>query len=229
MRQVPALSLICVHSLYTAHVSRPQLQLKRVHFHDFMLDVHGRLRRLSAQSDPLARVADDIAEDVKARRGPHPPISTSSITVDCLDSIEEAAWRCQRAGVTTAVIITVQVLALDEFFVTDVADAVILARLFGRLWDRGLVLVATSNRRPDALYEGGLQRMLFVPFIDRLKASASSQCSAKYPAHGKNRRRLLLRIDMSRSGWTLALSPEPRVTSVVSPQRLPCLQFVKAS
>ena len=71
-----------------------------------------------------------------------------------------------------------QVLALDEFFVTDVADAVILARLFGRLWDRGLVLVATSNRRPDALYEGGLQRMLFVPFVDRLKVSASYQCLA---------------------------------------------------
>ena len=62
-----------------------------------------------------------------------------------------------------------KVLCLDEFFVNDVADAAILNRLFSRLWENGLVLVSTSNRAPDALYEGGLQRNLFLPFIEKLK------------------------------------------------------------
>lgn len=79
------------------------MQLRRVHFHDFMLEIHSTLRQFHNQTDPLLKVADKVAQGVK-------------------------------------------VLCLDELFVTDVADAAILNRLFSRLWERGLVLVATSNR-----------------------------------------------------------------------------------
>ncbi|KAL6012239.1 hypothetical protein ACLOJK_002717 [Asimina triloba] len=99
---------------------------KRIHFHDFMLNVHSRLQRHKGVADPLEVVAGEISDE----------------------SI---------------------LLCLDEFMVTDVADALILNRLFGHLFSKGIVLVSTSNRAPDNLYEGGLQRDLFLPFVASLK------------------------------------------------------------
>ncbi|XP_050214732.1 uncharacterized protein LOC126665843 isoform X3 [Mercurialis annua] len=99
---------------------------KRIHFHDFMLNVHSRLQKHKGVADPLEVVAGEISD--------------------------EAVLLC-----------------LDEFMVTDVADALILNRLFGHLFRNGVILVATSNRAPDNLYEGGLQRDLFLPFIATLK------------------------------------------------------------
>lgn len=98
---------------------------RRVHFHEFMLETHDRLRiaRQSEEGDPIEQVAEQIAAGAK-------------------------------------------LLCFDEMQVTNPADAMILSRLFGKLLEQGVKVVTTSNRPPWDLYKGGLNRELFVPFIE---------------------------------------------------------------
>jgi cell division protein ZapE len=112
----------------------PVQRKRRVHFHEFMIDVHERVHGFRqkmkvgehADEDPIALTAQELARE---------------------------AW----------------LLCFDEFHVTDIADAMILGRLFAQLFERGVVVVATSNVPPDELYRDGLNRALFVPFIHVLE------------------------------------------------------------
>lgn len=95
-----------------------------------------------------------------------------------IHSVREAERRGERppgdpiAPVAASIAADTRLLALDEFAVTDIADAMILSRLFSALFDHGLVLVATSNNAPEDLYRHGLNRQLFLPFVDVLRANA---------------------------------------------------------
>jgi cell division protein ZapE len=112
----------------------PFAEKRRVHFHEFMDEVHA-----------------GIAAFRKSEKGRD----------DDGDPVEAVVKPILRSGL--------RLLCLDEFHVHDITNAMLLDRLFGKLFAGGVTLVATSNVVPDELYKDGLNRQLFLPFIALLK------------------------------------------------------------
>ncbi len=104
----------------------PYRRKRRIHFHNFMAEVHHEMKLLAGEKDPLLALADNIAKSTR-------------------------------------------LLCFDEFHVSDIADAMILGRLLEAMFERGVVLMTTSNYPPEGLYPNGLQRQKFLPTIALLK------------------------------------------------------------
>lgn len=117
----------------------PIKEKRRVHFHAFMLEIHKTMHEWRYMSSQ-----DRIAKFNTDKDDPIPPLAAKIAKESML-------------------------LCFDEFQVSDVTDAMILGRLFGALLKQGVIIVLTSNRNPDDLYKGGLNRGLFIPTIDLLK------------------------------------------------------------
>jgi len=114
------------------------VKARRVHFHEFMIEVHNYINSRSQDYDGATGMVDQALPSL--------------------------------AGIIAS---RSPVLCFDEFHVVDITDAMILGRLFKILFEKGVIVVATSNWAPDDLYKDGLQRSRFLPFIKLLKTKVN--------------------------------------------------------
>jgi predicted ATPase len=139
---------------------------KRVHFHEYMIDVHHRLFQMQkADANRMSKCDTKwTAASAEAQRLSVTHNASSTSSSDLVERVADSLMSEAR------------LLCFDEFQVTNISDAVIMRRLFSIMFSRGVVVVATSNRSPDDLYLNGLNRELFVPFIPLLKQHCVVHC-----------------------------------------------------
>ncbi len=111
-----------------------------------------------------------------------------------MQKVHDAMHRARQAGVEDAIkpvaqeiIETTDLLCFDEMQINDITDAMIVGRLFEYLFEAGVVIVTTSNRPPDDLYKDGLNRALFLPFIEMIKTRLTVYCLDSKIDHRQNR------------------------------------------
>jgi len=131
----------------TIAVDNPD-RILRVHFHDLLSSVHAALHAFRLARRKLRRHDTTIRLDSEQNVSP----------------VQALVRRAAR---------NIDVLCIDEFQVSDVADAMLLKDLIGAAMDAGIGLVVSSNRPPQELYQDGLNRELLLPFLHRLESEST--------------------------------------------------------
>ena len=152
---------VCMDVFFNA---LPIEKKRRVHFHDFMSEIHERVHTWKEMREAARKqqLQNSEREVLRKENGSLRHLAQNLGKLDL--SPESDAL----LNVATDISREATVLCFDEFQVSDIADAVIMTKLFNTMWQCGTVVVATSNRPPDDLYENGLNRRDFLPFIDSL-------------------------------------------------------------
>jgi len=131
----------------------PTLNIKRIHYYKFMSQIHQHIHTIQQQQQQHKTTTENILNPSLYGRNVNKQHKRNHPVYEVAKGIASST----------------NILCIDEFQVTDIADAFILSQLFHVLFHKyGMILICTSNLPPEKLYENGLHRDYFLPFLDLL-------------------------------------------------------------